>query len=769
MISLGNFIRRLRPWVLVVAGFAMLRCGGGASTESAGSSDAIATAESTQALLEAGLSTAAQEMILDTTSQLEIFGGGNVAGLASFTSGASAVQREAGLTLDGSNIESTVACDGGGSLSLFLSLTSVEKTSLGVTYDMSGVANFSDCGPSALNGILHFQFTVGPIPAFCLAAPCPGGIPVSFTLAPGEAESIMIEGVAVELFDALFEGHKGETVSDGNYQSGDATAGKWSCTIGPEGVVCQTACVDADLDCIPDEVDNCPTMRNFHQTDVDGDGIGDACDNCPPTVDTPGVVNTDQADADGDGFGDPCDPCPDDPENFCPPPQTGGIDVCAPTPSGPATCSTDADCGLPQVPQVAVYCGDDGTCHGVVDEEPCNLGAFCSIQNGGLDCPQDIKTLEQCLAGRCCYANVVCTLQFDGCDSTTNEGCNAGEVCGPNPGPGGVCSCLSGTPSALVMQSLDQTLPLCTSDADCTQGKTCLIPPGGTEGKCGLRCGDCLLEAGEACEPNAVPGGPGACPDGTECQDCGGCVPVEPPPASDPCLDLNSISCDLGTGNINTAGLPPEIVPALGASPTCDTLTLGSCTAVDAATACCAPGPCGDLATQLSTQPSCGLMEIILNAQNPSNPKTGDQYCADVFSGTCDQSGCCVPSGPDCGGPPNCDEAMTLCQQQNQGSCPGPDACLVLSQGTYSCQNGCCAPIPVSCNADGTCDPGETCNACPNDNCCPPPPTCNGICEPGDACPCTDCGPCGPPPPVCNGICEPGDACPCTDCGPCTK
>ncbi|MCP3978439.1 MAG: hypothetical protein GY716_03775, partial [bacterium] len=35
---------------------------------------------------------------------------------------------------------------------------------------------------------------------------------------------------------------------------------------------------DADLDTIPDAIDNCPTVSNFTQDDADGDGIGDLCD-----------------------------------------------------------------------------------------------------------------------------------------------------------------------------------------------------------------------------------------------------------------------------------------------------------------------------------------------------------------------------------------------------------------------------------------------------------------------------------------------------------
>lgn len=49
--------------------------------------------------------------------------------------------------------------------------------------------------------------------------------------------------------------------------------------------------ITSDGDSTPDEQDNCASLYNYSQTDLDGDGIGDDCDDTPgyPTTDAPGV------------------------------------------------------------------------------------------------------------------------------------------------------------------------------------------------------------------------------------------------------------------------------------------------------------------------------------------------------------------------------------------------------------------------------------------------------------------------------------------------
>jgi hypothetical protein len=77
---------------------------------------------------------------------------------------------------------------------------------------------------------------------------------------------------------------------------------------------------DDDNDGVLDAVDNCPFDANPDQIDIDQDGIGDVCDPSNEIPDTdgdlvtddidncPSVHNPDQLDNDGDGAGDACDP-----------------------------------------------------------------------------------------------------------------------------------------------------------------------------------------------------------------------------------------------------------------------------------------------------------------------------------------------------------------------------------------------------------------------------------------------------------------------------
>ena len=72
---------------------------------------------------------------------------------------------------------------------------------------------------------------------------------------------------------------------------------------------------DDDADGIGEGADNCPSVANADQANLDGDAEGDACDGdddndgVPDGTDNcPALATADQADAEGDGQGDACDP-----------------------------------------------------------------------------------------------------------------------------------------------------------------------------------------------------------------------------------------------------------------------------------------------------------------------------------------------------------------------------------------------------------------------------------------------------------------------------
>jgi hypothetical protein len=97
---------------------------------------------------------------------------------------------------------------------------------------------------------------------------------------------------------------------------------------------------EGDWDTVGDVCDNCPSLANTDQSDLDDDGFGDACDICPRSADPL------QIDVDGDGVGDLCDLCPEQAD-----PHQGDLDrdgvgnVCdiCPSVADPEQADSDGD------------------------------------------------------------------------------------------------------------------------------------------------------------------------------------------------------------------------------------------------------------------------------------------------------------------------------------------------------------------------------------------------------------------------------------------
>lgn len=125
--------------------------------------------------------------------------------------------------------------------------------------------------------------------------------------------------------------------------------------------------LDTDLDGVPDKADNCPTVANGGQEDLDGDALGDACD--------------DDDDADGVADGLDCDP-----RNGAVHP--GGVEYCD---------------------------GWDNDCNGKVDDEP---QAQCSAMGV---CVAGVTTRCEGTSPVCEFGLVPSWCSYDFCDGLDND------------------------------------------------------------------------------------------------------------------------------------------------------------------------------------------------------------------------------------------------------------------------------------------------------------------------------------------------------------